>query len=1285
MRSLSPTVPERLRISRDELLRWAGTPMAHSEMPRLIRRLIANTCPDAERVDMPDGTAVHAGGWDGVVDCGEGNRFVPQGRSVWEISTQQTSLKRKANDDYDKRVKRTPAETRAAVSYVAVICAKWVKSREFEQQQSASGKFGSVRAYNAGDIADWLECDPATTVWLREKMDKVPYTGVQLLSRRWGTWLNATSPPLAESVVLAGRNSEAERLRARCAEGPGGLCTVGGSVTADEIAAFVAAALLSGHSEDTMGRDVLYVDDRELLERLLNPDRLALDSIGASRAPRLTVVTPLADSVQHLPVDSPHLLIVAMPGNPQAQLILGPVDGDDVAAAMGAAEVDFYRSREFGAMARMSLPALRRRLALNPEMHRPDWVSDRSVRRLLLVGRWHTRSAGDTQLLENFVGYPHEDLVDLLHATEPDPPMVLTNERWHAVSPNDAWDLISNQLTREDLDSFVSTAVGVLSSVDPYEGMGTTEALRAQYDGVRPEYSADIKRGVSTTVALLGARPAVVRGDAAPDTRVAAAVVARVLRDANDDMTALAWLTMCPYLSLLAEAAPNEVLEGLRACVAQRHPFIESLLPCGADDTFDYIPQAALRHVIAALEVLAWSPDHLLAAVAVMAELAAADTSSRGNKAICNSLASTIYPWYPRTAADSSACIEALEMLHRRHGETAWCVMVEMLDTTRAVISRRGPLYRDWKPSEPIATANGRQELIQTVASKLVEDAGSDPQRLSALASRVGHMPPEVFVSFRDALQRLVGAGPSDHFKSTLWPALRDMVARHREYQHTNWALPESELAPIDPILDLLRPADPARTYGWLFEHALVHIPGIPIEERDSHEDALKARRTQAVQAVLDSFGFDGVLALAEGVGQPHEVGRALDRTGANHDAGVISAMHDGSEALIGASFGYFRERSNHWTWQDVEALLAEHSPTPQVAADLLRALPPRLRAWSGVNDLGSEIVTEYWQRVGYYSLGMPDDVTDQLDVSRGLRAVGRTDDATWMLSMWVHRSELEPELVDEIADCLQERISGELEQDEPHTRLQQYDLTLLMAVLDRHRDHLGQDRVATIEWQYYPALRYAPDFSAPNLRRRLSQNPEFFVSLVELVYKPASASHQDRPEPSDAERSIMSNAWHLLWHWPSGSFAPGADAHSRLDSASLNCWIDQVRSRLARIDRADVGDSTIGTALAGAPADPDEDGPCEAVRDLIERIQSNLLESGFATALYNARGATSRSLTEGGHQERELADYYRDSSRQFNRWARTAAIYARLADDYEHMAATADREAEAHRREQPL
>ena len=70
-------------------------------------------------------------------------------------------------------------------------------------------------------------------------------------------------------------------------------------------------------------------------------------------------------------------------------------------------------------------------------------------------------------------------------------------------------------------------------------------------------------------------------------------------------------------------------------------------------------------------------------------------------------------------------------------------------------------------------------------------------------------------------------------------------------------------------------------------------------------------------------------------------------------------------------------------------------------------------------------------------------------------------------------------------------------------------------------------------------------------------------------------------------------------------------------------------------------------------------------------------------------RGAhqTRRAVVMGGHaqrggqRERELVNNYRDLSRQFNRWPRTAAICARLVDGYKHMAARADRRAEAHQR----
>ena len=103
-----------------------------------------------------------------------------------------------------------------------------------------------------------------------------------------------------------------------------------------------------------------------------------------------------------------------------------------------------------------------------------------------------------------------------------------------------------------------------------------------------------------------------------------------------------------------------------------------------------------------------------------------------------------------------------------------------------------------------------------------------------------------------------------------------------------------------------------------------------------------------------------------------------------------------------------------------------------------------------------------------------------------------------------------------------------------------------------------------------------------------------------------------------------------------------------------------------------------IGTALASSPAGPDGDWPSEAVRDLLDRLDSDDVDQGLLVAIRNQRGATSRGMTDGGEQERELAERYRADSRRFQQWPRTAAIFTSLAQSYEREADVHDRDAEA-------
>ena len=97
-----------------------------------------------------------------------------------------------------------------------------------------------------------------------------------------------------------------------------------------------------------------------------------------------------------------------------------------------------------------------------------------------------------------------------------------------------------------------------------------------------------------------------------------------------------------------------------------------------------------------------------------------------------------------------------------------------------------------------------------------------------------------------------------------------------------------------------------------------------------------------------------------------------------------------------------------------------------------------------------------------------------------------------------------------------------------------------------------------------------------------------------------------------------------------------------------------------------------VGVALA-------TNGSAALDNDMLEAMHDDL-DSGLIIAVRNQRGGTTRSPTEGGGQERELAARYRAQGHRFSQWPRTAAIFDSLASSYEDEAAVNDRRAEARR-----
>lgn len=1255
--------PAWMSLTRDDLLALADTEGSDQLLPALVDHLIKETTPEGTKSHFPSGRGVLSGGWDGLVECRGLHGYVPTGPSGWEVSVEKNT-KRKSESDYANRCKKVPELDRKEMVYVQVICRPWTRAGEFEATKTAWGDFREVRALNVDHLVAWLAHAPQTTAWLREKMDK-PVEGIELLADWWRRWSASTSGRVDVGVVLAGREEAVTELRRLCRGG--GAVTVTSEEPHEAIVAFIAAALADAFD----GPEPLYVESLDAARRLLAPT-------GRRTAAATSIlVVESADIADRLTPVPPQCVVVPVPDSQKADVVVGPVDAREVSERLRAHGIDHERSWDLGYLGRRSLLALRRELAVKRELHLPGWVADIDgmLRRCLLLNRWDGRTPGDVEVVERYVGRPYSDVQERLEAFGgDDPPMQRFEAVWHAVSGPEAWLIAGRSLTDEELEQLAEEAVEVLAEPDPLFGLDMMAHLEAAREGVRPRYSVRLKQGLATSLAVL----ATAEDQVPPGVRfVVEDAVRRLLELANNDASLQRWATVAPWLPLLAEAAPRQVLAAIRVSLTDGAPLasaVESRQPADSfEDAFGYPQAVPSRHLLDALAVLSWSPEYLGEAAALLArlsEIGAGDGFGHSPRSV---LIGIMCPWMPNTAAPPDTRFAVLDMLRRTHPGLAWDVMLSMLpNALDSTSSGATPRYRSWKDQRVPVTNAECFEVEERAGMALIADAATIEGGWAQLVDRCGDMWPTTRTELVNALGD-VARSADEPTRKAIWPAMREMVARHRDFHDDEWALPANELEPFEALMGSLRPASFAELHGWLFDMWVPHLEGVSrqTEDRDTRDAALAARRAEAVREILTSSGLDAVIAFAGTVEAPGLVGEALAHAGPDDlDAAVMEYL-DGFDAALVVARGYFSTRFEVGGWELFDALIASHDPGPTATVELLRTSWDPEAVWARVDNSDAELVAEYWQRFTRWDLGHHDHLA--VKAAHRLIAAGRLDTAAAVLASFAHRLRDVPEYVQAVAGVLEElayqRSAGVADAEREHDRL-----GILMKVLDRHVEALGAHRVAQIEWEHLPDLRRS--VQTPNLHRALIDSPEFFADIVQVAY-PTSDPSGDSAEPDAARRRYrQSAASGLLRRMPR---SPGLDSAGNVDAAQLRDWVTRARQHLSDNDISTKGDFAVGATLAKAPPDPDGNWPAAAVCELIEDIASDDLDNGLIDATITCSG--SRSPWGGAGSERELVAKYRHANQRLaaRLHPRAAAICAYLADYHEQCANMLDHRATEH------
>ncbi len=499
---------------------------------------------------------------------------------------------------------------------------------------------------------------------------------------------------------------------------------------------------------------------------------------------------------------------------------------------------------------------------------------------------------------------------------------------------------------------------------------------------------------------------------------------------------------------------------------------------------------------------------------------------------------------------------------------------------------------------------------------------------------------------------------------------LREVISRHRQFPDAAWAMAGEWVNKLQRAYERFEVDDPVSRYAWLFSHHPDLLEPSGREWLVKRGD-VEAARLQAAQEVYATGGYVLVLDLAASAEVPGELGVILGKsellTAEEEDDLLREGLgsSEGPRGYLARGFvvGRFRERG--WPW--VEAKLPEVSEwSSEQKADFFTTLPFEGRTWDQLEAMDDEEAQRlYWSRISVYGLSNAADCARAVD---RFITHGRPHAAVDLISLHLSDEEaaIPPSMM---ADALERTVRSAPEEHVDWSLFSHHVSEVLDAI--EASDEIEEERIAALEWYLLPLFGHHG--RAPRvLHRELSRNPSFFAEIIALVFK---AEDEEPRELSEEDQNRARLAYELLESWRS---VPGLKEDGSVDLDILSRWVDEARKTTHAAGRGTVTDLRIGQVLASSPKGSDDAWPDIAVRDLIDDLGEENIERGFEMGVYNSRGTFSRSLTEGGEQERQLSERHKGYADVLNdEWPRTAAMLRRIADVYASEARREDVEAE--------
>jgi hypothetical protein len=1250
-------------ITENQLDEWVrgNARSAQGLIVELVWRLVAASSPKPRERRFPLTDSIGQHGPDGTLDTDFAfEPFIPEGQSFWEIGTNLRAGD-KATSDYRDLTAAVPEAIRQKSTFVFVTPlsarrdwehtwkedaqAPWLLSRRQE------GSWKDVRVIDGTKLVDWLHLFPAIEIWLAQKTLGLPASQIETLENHWSILRSiGDPPPLGWDVFLANREDARTKLGEVFAD-----TTVQLKLSTrfpDQVVDFVSACAASLDDEsrmDVIGR-CLVLSGVEAWQAIANKKEKhilvadpVLDLTGAAGTKLIQIARRNGHAVVFGGppggIPDPSSVDLTIPRNHHLQQAL---------VKSGYTE---ERARIFAQKSGGNLGSLLRCLQNMSVL--PEWANSNEANELAIatiLGAWSEESEADRSAVERLSGKSYGEWIGTMRevAARPGTPLIQRDGKWKFIARYEGWYALGPRIFKDQLDRFSEVAISVLSEPDPQFDLSKDQRFAAKVHGKAIAHSELLRNSLAETLALLGSQSKALTSCSAGIGEIVAIVVVRSLLS---DQSWHRWAGLNYLLPLLAEAAPSQFLDAVETGIAAT--------PCPFDEMFRQESDGItgrnyMTGLLWALETLAWEQSYLGRALTCLAELAARDPGGQWANRPGESLTTILLPWLPQTVASITQRISAVKSLLSDAPGVGWKLLISLLPQSHSSSSgSHKPAWRQFIPddwSSNVTVADYWQQTEQY--SKLaIAMASQNTDRLVELIDRMDNLSPTAFEQVLAHLnsQTVLGLAEADRFR--IWTELADLVARHRKFSDTEWAMAPEQIAKIAAASNLIEPKSPTIRYRRLFserDFALFEEK----EDYDKQREELQNRRQEAIQEIYSAGGTSIVVEFACTTQSPWSVGIAFGSIAVpDVDNQLLPPLLRSNEiASVQFIRGYVWGRYWKHRWQWVDSIDLSSWSKAEVAT-MLSYLPFDKNTWERVESRLATDQGAYWKVANVN----PYQASENLEYAvEQLILNGRPFAAIDCLYKMVHSKERPS------AALIAKALIAALKSSEDRGSADAHEIVDVIAALQNDPDADPAD-LFHVEWSYLAILNEHHNASPKYLGRKLANEPSFFCEVIRLVFR-SKNEEVPKDEKNPQDQRIASNAYRLLREWRS---PPGIRESGELDGDILGAWLEAVKRECTGSGHLEVAMSMIGHVFAYAPSDPEGLWIHRVAAGVLNSKDAGDMRDGFRTELFNQRGVHAFTA---GREELKLAQKYRALAADVEvaGFHRLASTLVELGESYE-------------------